>query len=150
MLCRLSYAHFNQEELQDNIVWFKVNRLFHIFKLQLLAHKLEYIATQTWLRLNFFWELFVLFNMCGRWCLKHHFVFLKWWIFPEVFIFPPAFDFTWFFYISGRSELNNILKEREERVKRVRQEQEAERLKKADEWKQQVSICLDYISDYLA
>ena len=40
---------------------------------------------------------------------------------------------------SGRSELNNILKEREERVKRVRQEQEAERIRKAEEWKQQVS-----------
>ena len=67
-----------------------------------------------------------------------------------MFIFPPAFDLTWFFCISGRSELNNILKEREERVKRVRQEQEAERLKKADEWKQQVSIFLGYINDYLA
>ena len=32
-----------------------------------------------------------------------------------------------------------MLKEREERVKRVRHEQEAERLKKAEEWKQQVS-----------
>ena len=65
-------------------------------------------------------------------------------------LFPPAFDFTSFFCISGRSELNNILKEREERVKRVRQEQEAERLKKADEWKQQVSIGLGYINDHLA
>ena len=46
----------------------------------------------------------------------------------------------WIDYISGRSELNNILKEREERVKRVRQEQEAERIRKAEEWKQQVSI----------
>ena len=32
-----------------------------------------------------------------------------------------------------------MLKEREERVKRVRHEQEAERLKKAEEWKQQVT-----------
>ena len=70
--------------------------------------------------------------------------------FLKLFIFPPEFDFTWFFCISGRSELNNILKEREERVKRVRQEQEAERLKKADEWKQQVSIGLGYINDHLA
>ena len=36
--------------------------------------------------------------------------------------------------------MNNILKEREERVKRVRQEQEAERIRKAEEWKQQVSL----------
>ena len=40
--------------------------------------------------------------------------------------------------VSGRSELNNIFKEREVRVKRIKEEQEAERLKKADEWKQQV------------
>ena len=38
--------------------------------------------------------------------------------------------------------MNTILKEREERVKRVRQEQEAERLKKAEEWKQQVRLYL--------
>jgi hypothetical protein len=50
---------------------------------------------------------------------------------------PPARSARRQYVSKSRSELNNILKEREERVKRVRQEQEAERLKKADEWKQQ-------------
>ena len=55
-------------------------------------------------------------------------------------IFFDGDKWYWIDYFSGRSELNNILKEREERVKRVRQEQEAERIRKAEEWKQQVSI----------
>ena len=41
-----------------------------------------------------------------------------------------------------------MLKEREDRVKRVRHEQEAERLKKADEWKQQVSTQIFITSRY--
>ena len=40
--------------------------------------------------------------------------------------------------ILGRTDLNSIVKEREERAKRIREEQEAERRRKAEEWKQHV------------
>merc|ERR1711997_1303797 len=57
---------------------------------------------------------------------------------------PPARPARRQYVNKSRSELNNILKEREERVKRVRQEQEAERLKKAEEWKQQALAAHKY------